>query len=189
MRGLRARTGKRRRVKPRFRPSLAQTRRLNQQALDYYRALSPNADAPHIDLGAKPAKTRATPNPDTSEGPVLAAISQLLARHPKVHIAIRHNSGAVVGEETESSGRRFVWFNRIVKGRGVLVDFTGTLTSGRPFAIEAKAPGWKMPGETARSDSALRARQQALYLEHVRTAGGVAGFARSVDEALAVLEG
>lgn len=48
-------------TKPRFRPSLAETRRQNQTALDYYRALSPREDAPRIDLGAK-AK-RAAPKP------------------------------------------------------------------------------------------------------------------------------
>jgi hypothetical protein len=82
-----------------------------------------------------------------------------------------------------------VWFNKLLKGRGVLVDFTGTLKTGMPLAIEAKAPGWKMPGPDAKSDSALRARQQALYLQHVRDCGGRAGFATSVDEALRIIEG
>lgn len=175
--------------RPTFKPSLAEQRRKVQVAIDHYRALSPREDAPRIDVGAKAAKERSPVNQAESEGPVLAAVSQLLARHPLVHIAIRHNSGAVVGEETENSARRFVWFNKLLKGRGVLVDFTGTLKSGRPFALEAKRPGWTMPTDSAKSDSALRAREQANYLQHVRDAGGVAGFVRSVDEALAVIEG
>ncbi len=176
-------------MKPKFRPSLAETKRANQQALDWMQASSYREDAPRIDVGAKAKQVRGPVNPDTSEGPVLSGIAQLLARHPQVWIAIRHNSGAVVGEATDDSKRRFVWFNRIVRGRGVLVDFTGSLKTGMPWAIEAKAPGWKMPGETAKGDSALRARQQALYLQHVRDCGGRAGFATSVDEALRIIEG
>lgn len=162
-------------------------RRDSQQALDYYRAISPREDAPRIDTGAKPQRVHAESDPGNTEAPVLRAISQLLARHPRVHIAIRHNSGALFAEADGGVARKFVWFNKLLRGRGVLVDFTGTLIDGKPFALEAKKPDWKMPGPDARSDSAIRAREQSLYLEHVRAVGGVAGFVRSVDEALALL--
>jgi len=179
-------------MKPKFRPSLAETRRINQQALDYYQALSAKPDAPRIDVGAK-AKRAPKPftltAPETGEDEVVRGITQLLARHPLVHIAARHNNGSVVADETPTSARRYVWFNKLIKGRGIIVDFTGVLKTGIPWAIEAKASDWKMPVPDSKSSAALRARQQALYLQHVRDCGGRAGFATSVDEALRIIEG
>lgn len=63
-------------IKPKFRPSLAQTRRDNQAALDYYRALSPNADAPRVDVGAKEKRAAPKPSAIPTESQEQAALIQ-----------------------------------------------------------------------------------------------------------------
>lgn len=167
-------------MKPRFRPSLAETKRQTQAALDFYRLTSAREDAPRIDVGAK-AK-RAAPRPsdtEDNEAEVLRAVGQLLARHPDIHVALRINSGMAWNQTGQP-----VAFHRLVRGRGVVVDFIGFAKWG-PFAIECKRPSWvhgKASGETR-----VREDAQGWFLEQVRTIGGRAGFARSVDEALTVL--
>ena len=167
-------------------PSLAETLRTNQAALDgLFVMRSPGReDAERIDTGAKAKRERPlvlTPPSDGGEAPVLRAVSQLLARHPAVAIAIRVNSGALYDERGVP-----IWHHRLVRGRGVCVDIIGALTDGRPFGLEVKRPTWRGVG-AGTSDVAIREQQQALYIEHVRSIGGVAGFVRSVDEALALL--
>lgn len=165
----------------RFRPSLAKRRRQNQAALDYYRGLSPREDAPRIDVGARPKQTRSAPDPADSEAPVLSAVAQLLAAHPKVAIAIRTNSGMAwnaVGQP--------VRFHRLLRGDGVVVDTIGVLVDGRPLALECKRPSW-VRGK-ASGDDAEREDDQAAYIDRVIRCGGVGGFVRSVDEAVAVLD-
>jgi hypothetical protein len=171
--------------RPTFKPSLAQTKRQTQQALDYYRALSTREDAPHIDVGAKP-KRAAPSKPGSSgepvEADVLRAVTQLLARHPLVSVAIRINSGMAYNVSGQP-----VSFHRLVRGRGVVVDFVGWLTDGRPFAIECKRPGW-VPGKAA-GDTKLREQAQQWFLLGCEACGGRAGFATSVDEAKRIVEG
>ena len=109
------------------------------------------------------------------ESEVTAAISKLLAVHPKVLIAIRMNSGMASYEA--ASGRYapvhfHKWLRYPEKMR--MPDFIGWLTDGRPFAIEAKRPTWTRP----RDD---REREQAMYLEAMRDIGGIGIFATSAD--------
>lgn len=146
--------------KPRFRPSLAQTRRDNQAALDYYRALSPREDAPRIDLGAKAKRAAPTRRATVSEADVQRAIRQLLRVHPLVAWHGRVNRGAV----TDSSGH-YVQFNDI-KGCS---DLIGQLRTGHFLAIECKAPG-RVPTEA-----------QEEFLDAVACNGGLAFVADSVD--------
>ena len=167
-------------MRPKFKPSLAETKRQSQQALDYYKAISAREDAVRIDVGAKPKTTRAAPDPADNEAEVLRSVSQILARHPNVAIAIRLNSGMAFN----GSGQP-VWFHKLIKGRGVCVDFVGALKDGRPLAIECKRPSW-MPGKSS-GDTAIRETEQGRYIEGVRDMGGVGGFVRGVDEAIEIL--
>jgi hypothetical protein len=51
------------------------------------------------------------------------------------------------------------------------------MKSGKLLVVEVKAPGGKLT------------EAQALFLDRVRSAGGHAGVARSLDDALAIVEG
>lgn len=163
-----------------FKPGLQEQIRQNQKAVDHYAKLS---GRPSLDLGAKEKRERGPVNVDASEAPVQKAVNQLLARDPRVAIAIRINRGLA---HTASGG--VVKFNRMTKGDGVLVDNIGTMKDARPFAIECKKPDWRGPSG-GESDTAIRERDQLAYILHVRSIGGLSGFARSADEAKAILDG
>jgi len=116
-------------MKPRFRPSLAQTKRDNQNALDFYRAISVNPDAPRIDVGAtakREPSVRAAPA-GILERDVLRAGLQLLRVHPLVAWASRINSGAV-----ENANGQFVRFNQIAG----CSDIVGLMKTGHFLALE-----------------------------------------------------
>lgn len=63
-------------------------------------------------------------------------------------------------------------------------DLIGWTADGRFLAIEVKPPGWRLTPSYERSE---RGRRQVAFLASVTAAGGVAGFVRSVDEALALV--
>lgn len=126
-----------------------------------------------------PAKPRAAPR--DLEGPVVAAISELLAAHPKVAFAVRQNSG-MASYEAKSGRYAPVFFYRILTEPQTftITDFWGFLRDGRMFAFEAKAPGFKQPRNE-------REFKQAAFLALVMNCGGIAKFvtdAQQVDEAL-----
>jgi hypothetical protein len=152
-------------MKPRFRPSLAQTKRDNQNALDFYRAISANPDAPRIDVGATAKRERTAPA-GILERDVLRAGLQLLRVHPLVAWASRINSGAV-----ENANGQFVRFNQIAG----CSDIVGQMKTGHFLALEAKRPGQK-PTEP-----------QMLFLRMVEAHGGCAGWFDSVDALEAIL--
>lgn len=159
-------------LKPRFRPSLAETRRQTQQALDYYKAISAREDAVRIDVGAKakrePPKTfKLTPEVPL-ERDVLRAVLQLLRTHPAVAWAARINSGAATDERGQ-----FFRFHQIAG----CSDVIGQMKTGAFLAVEVKRPGEK-PTEP-----------QMLFLRMVEQYGGCAGWADSVDAAQAIVEG
>jgi hypothetical protein len=93
--------------RPTFKPSLAETKRANQAALDFMRVASYREDAPRIDVGATAKRDRAAPA-GILERDVLRAGLQLLRVHPLVAWASRINSGAV-----ENANGQFVRFNQI----------------------------------------------------------------------------
>lgn len=169
-------------MKPRFRPSLAQTKRQNQQALDFYRIISVREDAPHIDVGAKAKRERAPADPTDNEADVLRAVGQLLARHPAVAVAIRMNSGMAYNANGQP-----ISFHKLLHGRGVVTDYIGWFKDGTPYAIECKRPSWRR--STGSNDAATREQAQAWFIEGCIQSGGVGGFVRSVDEALVLLPG
>jgi hypothetical protein len=151
--------------KPSFRPSLAQTKRDNQNALDFYRAISANHDAPRIDVGATAKRDRAAPA-GILERDVLRAGLQLLRVHPFVAWASRINSGAV-----ENANGQFVRFSQIAG----CSDIVGQMKTGHFLALEAKRPGQK-PTEP-----------QMLFLRMVEAHGGCSGWFDSVDSLESIL--
>lgn len=122
------------------------------------------------------------------EAPIKAAIEQLLAVHPKVLIAVRMNSGTAWREIPGDRPAPVVfhkWLRSPEKMR--FVDFIGWTTDFRPWCIEAKRADWQW----GKSYGPTRARElaQREYIEFVRNAGGLAGFATSVDMAMRILNG
>lgn len=121
---------------------------------------------------------------DEGEGPVLAAVGELLAVHPKVEFAVRQNSGSLPYQN--ASGRILpVWFYKILrKPEGMtIVDYWGFLTKengSRPFAFECKRPAWQNP----RTDHEIR---QRAFINMIVKAGGIGSFVRSADEVNALL--
>lgn len=145
----------------RFRPSLAQTRRANQNAMDFYRALSPREDAPRIDTGAKPKRAAPTRSTEPLERDIQKAIRQLLRAHPLVAWHGRINRGAV-----QDARGNYVAFNDI-KGCS---DLIGQLKTGHWLAIEVKRPG----------NDATEDQQE--FLDAVACNGGLAFVADDVLE-------
>ena len=185
-----------RRVK--FRPGLRQQLTANAA---YLAAMSPGGVLP-ADLQRSldatmppPKKQRAAPR--QLEAPVVQAISELLAVHPRVIWAARFNSGAasyeVAGYDGERGRYAPVWFHKFVRmpEKMRMPDFFGLvhtdakcnlrLGGSWPIAIEAKAPGWTKP----RDD---REREQAAFLKMIRNAGGIGIFATSAEDVAAALK-
>lgn len=164
--------------RPRFAPSLADRRRANQAALDYYRALSPRDDAPVIDTGARPKRRLSASS--NGEATVLRDVSKLVRYHPRVASAERRNSGSAL-----NAAGQYVPFQRSLKGAATVLDVEGKLTDGRPFGIECKRPGWKPAKSGATFEREERQRER---IAEIRRLGGVAGFASSVEQAMEVLK-
>ena len=127
----------------------------------------------------KPVQERA--KPVQREAPVVQAISELLAVHPRVLFAVRQNSG-MASYEAKSGRYAPVFFYRILTHEKdmTLPDFWGILKDGRILAIEAKAPTWRKIS----NDRELR---QEMFLMLVRNLGGVALFATDVSQVAGAL--
>lgn len=117
------------------------------------------------------------------EQDVVRAIKDLLAAHPKVLWALRVNSGSA-SYEAKSGKWNPVKFHEWVRSPCTMrmPDFYGMLVDGRALALEAKREGWTKPTDQ-------RERDQAAFLECVRSRGGRAGFVTCVDDALRIIEG
>lgn len=187
-----------------FRPTLRQTLTQNAALFDHMASMAP-ADkqqraqefADSVRAAIPPERKRRVPKdginidaihgtkrnpPRQLEGPVLTDIGEFLKHHPSVFLALRFNSGAVQ-RQTFDGDSIPMWFHRWIKRpeKMRIVDFIGWLRDGRSFAIEAKKPTWTRPHDD-------REREQAIFLESIRKLGGVAGFARSTDEARIIIE-
>lgn len=168
-----------RRVK--FKPTLRQQMQQSHAALAFMAGAAPPekataaqefVDSLRDSLPAAPKKRAA---PRQLEAPVVSAIADLLAVHPRVLFAARQNSGAA-SYEAKSGRYAPVHFYRILTGQPVTItDFWGILRDGRMLAVEAKAPGFKEP----RTD---REFKQANFLALVRNVGGIGIFATSADD-------
>lgn len=115
------------------------------------------------------------------EGPVIAAVGELLAIHPGVLFAVRQNSGAL--PYSSGNGRIVpVWFYKFARRPEpmTVVDYWGFLVTGKPFGMECKKPSWTKP-------STERETRQLAFMQMILKLGGVSGFVRSADEAKALL--
>ena len=113
----------------------------------------------------------AKPSGEPSEAEILRAIIQLLHRHPRVAQCWRQNSGTFQERNRDGSVR----YIRANTQKG-MSDIMGILKDGRTLAIEVKSRTGRMrPG-------------QEEFLQTIRSAGGVAGVCRSVEDAQRLLE-
>ena len=99
------------------------------------------------------------------ESAALAEVLRALKHHPAVAWAERQNTGAA------KVGKRFIRFG----WRGCS-DILGQLRDGRFLAVEVKAPKGRLRPE------------QAVFLERVRAAGGLAFVARNCREAIDAMD-
>ena len=102
----------------------------------------------------------------TPEAGALREVLQALAAHPAVAWCERMNTGAA------RIGNRFVRF-----GWPGCPDILGQLKDGRLLGVEVKAAKGKLRPE------------QAVFLERIRRAGGVAFMARDCRDVIRELEG
>lgn len=112
--------------------------------------------------------------PTLLESAIQKMILEALQQHPLVARVERINvmAGRLLGKDGSAS--RFM--RSCKKGR---VDLDGFTTDGRVIAIEVKRPATRN----------YITVEQANYIRAVRAAGGCAGVATCVDEALAIVEG
>ncbi len=131
-----------------------------------------------IDIDAIHGTKRAVP----LEATVIDAVGDVLRAHPLILFAVRQNSGAL--PYMSAAGKLVpVWFYKWVKRpeKMRLTDYWFATIDARLGAIECKRENWKGPTDD-------REREQAKFLEIVRAAGGIGGFARSAEEAKAIIE-
>jgi len=102
---------------------------------------------------------------DRKEAAALVEVLQALRAHPTVAWCERMNSGAV------KVGTRFVRF-----GWKGCPDVLGQLKDGRLLGVEVKSPTGRLRPE------------QAVFLDRVRAAGGVAFMARDLRDVLRELQ-
>lgn len=169
--------------KPKFKPSLPDTIRANNKAMDYYSLMSgkPTPDGAMREVKDKikrgPRKMSAKP----LESEPQRHIIKFLCANPMVAIVERTNSGAI---QTDKYFVRFhILYSRDHKGRKMRKsDVCGMLTDGRYFAIEVKRQGWTKPKDQ-------REQEQMNYVEYVRHCGGIGIIATCLDDVVSVFSG
>lgn len=156
-------------TKPRFKPSLQDTIRANNKAMDYYSLLSgkPTPDGAKMEVKDRVARGPRGRSDVPLEKDIQKAIIAFLSAHPKISIYGRFNSGAAVSGDAKG-GTRYTWFNSI-KG---FPDIHAMLKGGRAVYIEVKRPGGKVTPD------------QQRFIDKVEAHGAVAFIAYSVDDVL-----
>lgn len=159
------------------RKTLRQTAGDNLAAMRYYAAM---ADKPSVaangimaalDAVANKAKRAYTHNPDgVLERTIQKDIMKALKAHPNVAWVGRFNSGSFMLED--DTGKKRVVRANTQKG---MSDILGMLKGGRFFAIEVKSESGTVYGH------------QKAYLDLIKADGGIAGVARSVDDAIKLI--
>ena len=148
---------------------------LRNQATEHLYAALSGKPARELPIPPEPKKRpRREPALDEvrqpSEAEILRAILQLLRRHPRVAMCWRQNSGTFQERNRDGTTR----YIRANTQRG-MSDIMGALMDGRTLAIEVKSRTGRMrPG-------------QEEFLQQIRSAGGVAGVCRSVEDAVRLL--
>lgn len=148
-------------------------------ALRFQRAMAdgptPQADAAIAVLDALANKPKReynfTDKGGQTESLIQKEIMQALRRHPKVAWYARFNSSNI--SITDETGQARYMRANTQKG---MSDLMGMLHGGRLFAIEVKSPTGTLYDH------------QAAFLETIRNGGGIAGVARSVSDAIALIE-
>ena len=149
------------------RKSLAETRRENDVALNFYAASF--GKGPVFELAPAPSESPKRRPQRGPEADVLAGVLKALAIHSAVAWVRRMNTGAFkIGD-----GRNARFFRAGFVGCS---DILGQMRDGRLLAIECKSATGKL------SDP------QRNFIETVRAHGGVAGMARSIDDALLIIK-
>ena len=120
---------------------------------------APAADTDLLGDGIKTPRTNSRP-----EAAALVEVLKALRTHPAVAWAERMNTGAA------RVGNRFIRF-----GWPGCPDVLGQLKDGRLLGVEVKAQAGRLRAE------------QALFLERIRCAGGVAFVARDLRDVLRAL--
>lgn len=157
------------RYKPSFKPSLPDTIRANNKAMNHYMLLS---GKPTPDGAMREVKDKVTRAPrGLSEIPlekdIQKAIIAFLSAHPKISIYGRFNSGTAITGDAQGN-TRYTRFNSI-KG---FPDIHGMLKGGRAVYIEVKRPGGRVSEE------------QQEFIDKVAAHGAVAFIAYSVDDVI-----
>ena len=120
-----------------FKPSHRDTLRANDAAVRFLAAGRPVP--PELLNNAAPKRERAAPR--KLEAPVVAAISELLAVHPRVIWAARFNSGAA-SYDAGSGKYAPVWFHKFVRQseKMRMPDFFGLAMMDDPRLISENNP-------------------------------------------------
>lgn len=177
-----------------FKPALKDTLAANAKAMDGMAKLyGVNAEGQrHInemqaEVAARTAKAAArkprTLYAGASEAEVQKAVIQFLLLHPRVAMVERINSGAVYGAENQ-----FIRFHTLMLParfkhiRMKVADLSVTLTDSRRMAVECKRGDWVKPSNE-------REFEQAAYLAHIKSLGGIGIFANSIDAVADALSG
>ena len=149
----------------------------NQQTEALYAALSgkPARELPIPPEPKKRGPRKPSAEPHAVEADVMRPIFDLLRRHPRVAWFMRLNSGAVKDGDRHIAFYRLYFPSRPGISKGAS-DYLGQLTDGRLFLIEAKRPG--VTRGTA---------EQEMLISVCKAAGGIAGIAQSVEDAIALL--
>ena len=149
--------------------TLKETRRANDAALNFYAVTF--GKGPRFDLEPVAAVTPARDRKPQAgpEAGVLSAVLKVLSIHPAVAWVRRMNTGAFkIGE-----GRSARFFRAGFVGCS---DIIGQMKDGRFLAIECKSASGKL------------SEAQINFIDTVRASGGVAGMARSIDDALLIIK-
>ena len=158
--------------RPKFKPSLPDTIRANNKAMQYYMQLS---GKPTPDGAMRQVKEKITRGPrvnnDKREIPlekdIQKTIMDFLSAHPKVAFRGRFNRGtAITGDALGNT--RYTKFNS-VKG---FPDIHGMLKGGRALYVEVKRPGGRV------------SEDQQEFIDKVSAHGAVAFIAYSVDDVI-----
>lgn len=156
------------RFKPSFKPSLPDTIRANNKAMEFYSAMS---GKPTPDGAMREVKEKGVRRHGMSEIPlekdIQKAIIHFLSAHPKISIYGRFNSGTAITGDAQGN-TRYTRFNSI-KG---FPDIHGMLKGGRAVYIEVKRPGGRVSEE------------QQEFIDKVSAHGAVAFVAYSVDDVI-----
>lgn len=143
--------------------SLRDTMLANKRALDY---MADNAQKPRMNIAIPPPPRQRKPSGKPLERDVVRAVMDMLRRHPKVGFVHRLQSGLL------DQGERMI---RV--GSVGMPDLCGVLKGGRAFYIEIKT-----------ADGVVTDAQNHM-IDILQHAGAACGIARSVEQALAIIEG